>query len=626
MPLRIDRLVILVLLPVAAAWLLPAPGQAQVVAQVTSTGTMPLPVDRAFALSAARAPDGGVRLEWTIAPNYYLYADKFALRAAGQAIDRPPLQGVVAATDDPTFGTTDVVHDRAALVMPGAAMDGRRTLTVSYQGCQDGGICYPPTAREVDLDTLAVGDTGTSDAVTADPAGRGWASSVAAPEARSDDPVAVAADDAGMVATLLQRGGVPMLLGSFLLFGLTLAFTPCVLPMYPILAGAIARQGEQVTTPRAFSLSLAYVLAMATAFGLLGVAAAWSGQNLQMALQSPLAVGALSVLFALLALSMFGLFELQLPSAWVGAIGRTGVGARGSHLSAATLGFTSALIVGPCVTAPLAGALLYIAQTGDTALGAASLFALGIGKGIPLIAFGTLGPQALPRAGAWMDAVKQAFGFVFLAAAVWMVSRVVPAEATLALWAALALGVATWLGAFDTLGPDSSGRRRAAKATGLTAALYGVLLAIGAASGGQDPLRPLAGLSAGPVAASGSEAMAFRQAADTAELGRSLAETDGRPSLLYVTAEWCVTCAVIDRTVLGDRDVQARLAGFNLVKLDVTENRASQRAMMESLRVVGPPTMIFVDPQGREASGTRLIGDVTTASLMRSADELEVRQ
>jgi thiol:disulfide interchange protein DsbD len=405
------------------------------------------------------------------------------------------------------------------------------------------------------------------------------------------------------------------------MFGVLLAFTPCVFPMYPILAGAIARQGDSVTAVRGFNLSLAYVLAMATAFGLLGVVAAWSGQNLQMALQSPLAIGAVSILFVILALSMFGLFELQLPSAWVNAIGRIGQGDRGSLASAALLGFTSALIVGPCVTAPLAGALIYIAQTGDVALGAASLFALGLGKGIPLIAFGTLGPKALPKAGAWMTSVRQAFGFVFVATAIWMVSRLIPAEAALALWALFAIGLAVWLGAFDSLGPDAPGRRRTAKAAGIAAALYGIVLAVGAASGANDPFRPLSNLTANTRGGAGSaQALAFRNAATPAELRTGLAAGNGKPSLLYVTADWCITCAVIDRSILSDPAVQSTLARFNLIKLDVSANTPDQRQIMQSLQVVGPPTMIFVGPEGQEATGTRLVGDVTKATLWASVE------
>lgn len=366
-----------------------------------------------------------------------------------------------------------------------------------------------------------------------------------------------------------------------------------------------------------------YVLGMATAFGLLGLVAAWSGQNLQMALQSPLAIGAVSALFIILALSMFGLFELQLPSAWVNALGGMGQVRRGSLASAGLLGLTSALIVGPCVTAPLAGALIYIAQTGDVALGAASLFALGLGKGIPLIAFGTLGPTALPKAGPWMARVRQAFGFVFIATAILMVSRLLPAPASLALWSAVALGIAVWLGAFDTLEVEASGARRTAKTAGLVAALWGIVLGVGAASGAQDPLRPLAQLAIrGQMNAPQDAKLMFSTVGDAQELQTRVASSGGRPSLVYVTADWCATCAAIEKDVLTDPATLSSLSGFNLIKLDVTANASAQRDVMKSLRVAGPPTMIFMNEQAREAGGTRLVGDVTTPLLQAAANKV----
>lgn len=580
-------------------------------AQMTSTGGIPLPVEQAFRLSATRQDDESVKLQWAIAPGYYLYGDKFGIRRGASDLAVPELQGNGQSKDDPTFGPSTVFHDHVAAIVPLAPALG--PLEVRYQGCQDNGICYPPILRHVDATTLTITDPEEHAPATL---ANDWTAPTSATQSSG---IAIAADDGGMVGSLLKDGGVLMVLGSFMLFGALLAFTPCVFPMYPILAGVIAGQGEAVRPLRGFTLSLAYVMAMATAFGLLGVTAAWSGQNLQMALQSPLAIGAVSILFLVLALSMFGLFELQLPSAWVNAIGGLGQSRRSSLASASLLGFTSALIVGPCVTAPLAGALIYIAQTGDVVLGAASLFALGLGKGIPLIAFGTFGPQALPKAGAWMTAVRQAFGFVFVATAIWMVTRLLPDEAGLALWGLLSIGLAVWLGAFDSLGPDPSGRRRTAKAVGLAAALYGIVLGLGAASGGHDPLRPLGNLVPQRGGGGAAEELAFRTAGTPAELRTQLAAGDGKPSVLYVTADWCVTCAAIERSVFPDPAVQADLGRFNLIKLDVSGNTPEARQIMESLQVVGPPTMIFVNTEGREIAGTRLVGDVTKTTLQASA-------
>lgn len=591
-------------------------------AQSSFSGTQPLSMDKAFHLTASQTDNNGIRLKWTIAPGYYLYENHFSLQAGQADIAMPPPEGDRQEKDDPTFGLTTIFYDHVAIIIPLTNSADGQNLQITYQGCQDGGICYPPVTKTINPVTLAI---------TA--AGSGLPYAFARKQQNSEETpqangITIAADSGNMVNSLLHDGGLPLLLGSFLLFGIALAFTPCVFPMYPILAGTIIRQQENVTVWRSFSLSVAYVLAMACAFGLLGIVAAWSGQNLQMALQSPWAIGAVAALFAVLSLSMFGFFELQLPSAWVNAINRTGAGStRGSHSSAALLGFTSALIVGPCVTAPLAGALIYIAQTGNMAIGAASLFALGLGNGIPLILFGTLGPKALPKAGAWMNRVRQAFGFVFIAVAIWMLSRLVLPIVTMALWTVLTISIATWLGAFDSLSPESSGRRRAAKATGLAVALYGIILAVGAASGGNDPLRPLGHL----IAQSSNNAPkagrpAFQNINTQAELNNALAQAGNKPSLLYVTADWCATCVIIDRHVLQDRQIQNLLAGFNLIKLDVSANSPAQQEIMRALEVAGPPTMIFVNAQGHEISGTRLIGDITPSCLAKAIAATQAAQ
>lgn len=592
-------------------WLLVVPA----FAQVSSSGISPLPPDQAFQLTATRAGEGLIKLEWSIAHGYYLYQEKLALKRGQTEITVPPVEGNSEAKDDPTFGVTTTYRDRAAITVA-LSSSSSEPLDVWYQGCQDKGVCYPPLARRIDVKTLAITSPGEHTRATV---ANQWSEPITSTPSR---PITIADNNGGMVGSLLTEGGVLMVLGSFMLFGVLLAFTPCVFPMYPILAGAIARQGEAVTPLRGFTLSMAYVVAMATAFGLLGVAAAWSGQNLQMALQSPLAIGAVSALFVVLALSMFGLFELQLPQTWVNAIGGMGQGQRGSLASAALLGFTSALIVGPCVTAPLAGALIYIGQTGDVVVGAASLFTLGLGKGIPLIIFGTIGPKALPKAGAWMTAIRQAFGFIFIATAIWMLSRLVPAEVGLALWSLFSIGLAVWLGAFDALSVDAGSRRRIAKAAGFAAALYGVVLAIGAASGAGDPLRPLEKLVAKDKESVNQTDIAFHKVTDNRELQTRVAAANGKPSLLYVTADWCITCAVIDRSILQDPEVQAHLAQLNLIKLDVSDNSPIQREVMQSLQVVGPPTMVFVDAKGRERAGTRLVGDVTKATLEAAVTKL----
>lgn len=559
-----------------------------------NTPEAPLQPEQAFSLTATPLPDGGLALEWRIADGYYLYRNYLAAATPdGAAVALATPEGI--AKDDPNFGPAEIYYD-AVTARLGVTTE---VVNVTWQGCQEDGLCYAPITRAVTQ------------------AGEVLAEAAAAPDA--DGSMAVTSGGDGMVARLALQGGPMLVLASFLGFGLLLAFTPCVFPMFPILAGMLARQGERLTPSRGALLSGIYVLAMASAFGLLGMVAAWSGQNLQLALQSPLALGLVAGVFVLLALSMFGLFEMQLPAAMTSRLARIGGGQRGSVGGAALLGFTSALIVGPCVTAPLAGGLLYIAQTGDVALGAAALFALGLGQGVPLFIAGTFGARVLPRAGAWMESAKRVFGFVFLAMAIWLGARLLPGPLELALWAVLLIGAGVFLGAFDRVETEAGPARRAGKTAGLIATLGGVLLAVGAAMGAEDPLRPLAGL--GRAAAQDTSALVFARTDSRDTLALALKAAPG-PAIVYVTADWCVTCRAIERRVLPDAEVQAALAGFSLIKADVTDTGPEGRALLAELGAVGPPTLVFLDATRAEVAGSRLVGDVTVDRLINSAGTL----
>ncbi len=553
----------------------------------------PLRPEEAFVLTATPLPAGGLALEWQIEDGYYLYRDYLAAATlAGEALVLETPTGITK--DDPNFGPSEIYYD----TLTARLGETVGTVNITWQGCQEDGLCYPPITRAV----TQTGEILSEAAVT--------------PDAGA---LTLASTGDGMVAGLATRGGPLLVLAGFLGFGVLLAFTPCVFPMFPILAGMLARQGESLTPRRGALLSGSYVLAMATAFGLLGMVAAWSGQNLQLALQSPLALAIVAGIFALLALSMFGLFEMQLPAAMTARLSRIGGGRRGSVGGAAVLGFTSALIVGPCVTAPLAGGLLYIAQTGDVALGAGALFALGLGQGIPLFIAGTFGARVLPRAGAWMESAKRVFGFVFLGMAIWLGARLVPGPVELALWAVLLIGVGVFLGAFDRIAATAEPAVRAGKTVGLVALLGGVILAVGAAMGADDPLRPLAGLGSGRDDT--GAALEFAQTDSPATLIAALSSTSG-PAMVYVTADWCVTCRVIERRVLPDAGVQAALAGLTLIKADVTDTGPEGRALLDQLGAVGPPTVVFLDAARSEMDGTRLVGDVTVDTLTRSAGRL----
>ena len=576
----------------------------------------PLPANEAFRMEAFAAPEGGMELRWQIEEGYYLYRELLAAEAA----DGSPLAlstGPGKVKEDPNFGATEIYYGEAEATLP--ATDG--PVTVTYQGCQEDGLCYPPIRETLDPSELAIAPASSMAGATGGGVlaankldnGREVSAGTAGAGALTLDSGASA-----LVGGLAERGGPLLVLAAFLGFGLLLAFTPCVLPMVPIVAAMLAREGEGLTPRRGVWLTGIYVLAMASAFGLLGVVAAWSGQNLQFALQSPLTLGFLAAVFVALALSMFGLYELRLPSAFSARLEEIGSSRRGSAGGAAALGFTSALIMGPCVTAPLAGALLYIAQTGDVALGAAALFALGIGEGLPLLAVGIFGARVLPRSGAWMETVKLAFGFVFLGSAVWLMARLVPGPVELALWAVLLLVAAVFLGATDALPARAGGGHRAGKALGLAAMFLAGLLGLGAASGADDPLRPLAGLRA--TTATEADSPAFATVTTEAALDASLASAN--PALLYVTADWCVTCRTIERRVLPDPQTRAALAGLSLVEVDVTEFDAEGQALLSRLEAVGPPTMIFLDATRREPAGTRIVGMITPDAIAASAAEV----
>jgi len=560
------------LLPAVLCWLFLAVGAMAQGFSLPQNLSRPMDAKDAFQMQL-EPNDAGATLRWRIAPGYYLYRDHFqAETPSGEILELNTSPGTVK--EDPTFGTTEVYFEEAL-----ADLRGTGEITITYQGCQEGGICYPPVQETV---TLAN----------------------ATPE-----PALQLAEAPGVVETLSQSGGAAWVLIGFFGFGLLLAFTPCVFPMVPILAGMLARQGGQLSMQRGVMLSATYVVAMAFAFGLMGAVAGWSGQNLQIILQSPWAVGAVALLFLGLALSSFGMFELTLPAAATNWLGRFG-GRGGSVGNALILGFTSALIVGPCVTAPLAGALLYIAQTGDVVLGAAALFALGLGQGMPLLLVGAFGSRILPKAGPWMEVVRRVFGIAFLAMAVWLAARVFPGPAALVLWSMLLIGIGVSLGALDRPRRAAGNAARMSRTAGVIVLVWGGILAVGAAAGGSDPLRPLLGFQGQPA----SDETEIARIVDAAELR----DIKG-PAMLYVTAEWCVYCRVIESKILPDTDVQAALNGIDVYKIDVTELDARAQEVLDTLGAAGPPTMVFLDASRQEPEGSRLIGNVSAEDLIRSA-------
>lgn len=593
------------------------------IAGASQAASQPLQPEDAFALTIMPLDDGTQDLSWRIAEGYYLYRGRFQAETPdGAAVPLELPDG--ERHDDPYFGPEEIYRGDVTATLP--AQDGPVTLT--WQGCQQDGICYAPQMARLDpdgtLSRLSTDDEpspGGASGAFSQADGAAW-STGGAPEGigpRSGD--LKLARDNGLIEGLALRGGTAMVILGFLGFGLLLAFTPCVLPMVPIAVGMLAAQGERLTARRGLVLTGAYVLAMASAFGALGVAAAWSGANLQLVLQSPWAIGIMALLFVALALSMFGLYELQIPAGLQRRLGQV-CGRRGSVTGAAGLGFTSALIIGPCVTAPLAGALIYIAQTGDVMLGAAALFALGLGHGLPLLAVGAFGPQILPRSGIWMQRVKQAFGVIFLGFAVWLAGRVLPGPATLALWAALLLLSGVFLGALDRLEKASPSRVRLSAALGIVLAFAGLIQGFGAALGADDPLRPLAPLARSANSAGEATEVRFARVTTGAQLDQALASAAGKSALVYVTADWCVTCRTIERGPLSDPAVNAALNDMAPIKVDVSDFNAEAQALMARLAAAGPPTMVFLNAARSEAPDSRLIGEVAAGDMLASIEKV----
>lgn len=575
----------------------------------------PLPAQDAMSLKASRADDGSIVLSWTVAPGVYLYRDKIAAKSGSQpaAVDTPP--GKVK--DDPTFGSVEIYDADFVGKVDGRGVEPTKPLEVTYQGCDESGVCYPPITQEIDLARIAqpggkvaakekAGDADLQDHV-ADEKTSETASGPS--DAASSPPVALAPDLDGSFAFVLV---------TFFGLGLLLALTPCVYPMIPILVGVLARSGETLSPRRGLALSASYVFAMAAAYGALGVAAAWSGQNLQIALQTPAALTLSSLVFVVLALSMFGIFQLQAPAAIASRFSGLTSRARGSALGAASLGFVSALIVGPCVTPPLAAALVYVAQTGDVVRGSSALFMMGLGMGAPLVAVGVFGARILPKSGRWLEMVKHGFGVVFLAIAIMLIGRIAPPAATLALWALFAIGLGVFLGAFDATGRRSGAAGRLSKAAGVAAVVYGAALIVGVASGGDNALRPLsrivAAAPAAPPSGSPETTVASAEALDAA---LTAARKAGRPSLVAFTADWCSICAENEKTIGGSQKLQTRLQDFSVIKVDVTQNDAKSRTIMSKLRIFGPPTALFYDRKGAELTALRSSGAVDVADFDR---------
>jgi thiol:disulfide interchange protein DsbD len=568
----------------------------------SATGDL-LPVDEAFAMNARFDRPNELTVAWQIAPDHYLYRHKLTFAATGGiTLGAPNLPPGVPHTDD-NFGAVEVFYDYVEIKVPFAraspgAIDVE--VTAGFQGCKEGSICYPPGEQVMSLVLPAT-------------------SEFPAPALSGGSPGDELVSEQDQWLARIVSGSWWTLLGFFYVAGLGLSFTPCVLPMVPILSSIIAGQGGDTSTRRSFLLSLSYVLGMAATYTAAGAIAALAGSQVQALFQKPWLITLFAGLFVVLALGMFGLFELQMPAAIQTRLANLANRQKaGTFVGTAVIGALSALIVTTCVAPPLIGALTFISQTGDVARGSGALFALSIGMGTPLLLVGASAGQLLPRVGPWMNAVKAGFGVMLLGVAIYMMERVLPGSVTLVLWSLLVFLTGVFLGAFEPLPASPTPARRLAKGFGVLACLYGALLLIGATLGGDDPLRPIPqsslarGAAGGMLAAQSERGPSFRSIETVAELDAALAEarTSGRPVMLDFTADWCISCKEMEEYTFPDPGVVGALEPFLLLRADVTDNSDDDKALLQRFQSFGPPTIAFFDRSGFERTNFKLVGFV----------------
>jgi thiol:disulfide interchange protein DsbD len=554
-----------------------------------------LPPEQAFRLNVTKADDGLLRLNWKISEGYYLYRKQ--IKVEGEPVGSAQQVMLPAGTrkTDEFFGETEVYHDRLEVLVK--APDAQ-ALKVGWQGCADAGLCYPPQTLRVTLADVAAPPTAASGASAVD---------------ANQAAISTLGEDQNL-AERLSRVNPGWMLLVFFGLGLLMTFTPCVLPMVPILSSLIA--GSGASPRRGFILSLAFVLPMALTYAVLGAGAALAGANLQAMLQNPWVLGTFGLIFFALALAMFGFYELQLPAVLRNRLNSASQGQRGGTVAgAAAMGVLSALLVGPCMTAPLAGALLYIGNTGDVLTGGLALLSMGLGMGVPLLLVGTLGARLLPRPGCWMNRVKVLFGFVLLGTAILFVARVLPPALTLGLWGAWLLAIAMSLLALAKK-IDAGAGRLMPRYLALLLGLWGGAMVMGAAGGAQNPLQPLAFVAGGAAPAQAAVANNFMARFASVKTQQALearvaeAGQRGQWTLVDFYADWCISCKAIEREVFADPRVQQALANMQLLRPDMTANNADDRALMSVHQILGPPTMLLIGPDGKERRADRVIGEL----------------
>ncbi|MGV8866828.1 MAG: protein-disulfide reductase DsbD [Janthinobacterium svalbardensis] len=598
----------------------------------------------AFKFSARMQDPSTIAVTYVIADGYYMYHERFKFEAVGAKLGTPVYPAGKVKFDETFQKNVETFRKTLTITIPVQAV-GAFTLKATGQGCSDKGLCYAPQDATAQLvgggggQSMAPGGVASKFALPAAPAVD--TAAVNGPQAQASpgvsvlsipqaditstpEPVAaapVAASSApaqsemGKIEAALKGGKLLVIVPLFMLLGLGLAFTPCVLPMVPILSSIIIGDGAKVSRSRGLLLSLTYALGMAIVYTALGVAAGLAGEGLAAQLQNPWVLGFFALLMAGLALSMFGFYELQVPAFLQGKLTSVSNQQSSGRLAGVfVMGAISALIVGPCVAAPLAGALLYISQTRDVVIGGSALFAMAVGMSVPLLLVGVSAGTLLPRAGAWMDAVKRFFGVLQLGVAWWLVSPVLPGAVQMLGWTVLFVGYGMYL----LVGKSGAKHAWVAKAFGLVFAVLGAMQLVGVASGGRDPLAPLAHLGGGQV-----HAQPFTRVKTVAQLDAALAQLGGKPALLDFYADWCVSCIEMEKLTFVDPAVREKMGQAVLLQVDVTANDANDKAMLKRFQLFGPPGIIMFNPQGQEIAQSRVIGFQNASTFLTSLRKLE---
>lgn len=565
-----------------------------------------LNVDQAFQLSAYADIHNRVTLYWQIADGYYLYKKRLSVNSDNAQLGEIVLPAGKQQTDE-FFGDVEIYEQQLEVSVPIINAGQAITLNVGYQGCAHAGLCYPPTTRTLNLELPS---TLSNEPETANSINN------------SDSQLS----QQDQFAQRLSNQNLTTVLWLFLLAGLLLAFTPCVFPMIPILSSIIAGQSDNMSAGRGFRLSLVYVLAMALTYTLAGILVGMTGANLQIWFQNPWIISSFALLLVILSLSMFGFYELQMPNALQSRL--TAISSRqqsGSYIGAGITGLLSALIVGPCVTAPLIGALIYIAETGDPVVGGLALFALSMGMGSPLLLIGTSAGKYLPKAGGWMEPVKAVFGVMLLALAIWFLERILEMPIILGLSGALLIGCAMFMGVFN---PTTSAWARCRQTLAWLLLVYGTLLVIGASAGSHSLVKPLQNIFVSTGESSSHKPhLAFEQIRGVQGLNAVLerASAESKPVLLDFYADWCIACKELDAYTFTDIGVQSALNDFILIQTDVTENNREDQELLSSLRLFGPPALLFYNTTGQEDKASRLVGFIEAPAFIQHIERFKLK-